>query len=61
MAVEGGGKGYHFACSLKELEQAGRKRISLEERVVVLFHVKGEVYALDHFCYRKSAGLLSTT
>ena len=57
MATEGGGseegKGYHFACSLTELQQLGRKRVTVEERVVVLFHVKGQVYALDHFCYRK--------
>lgn len=54
MATEGeGGKGYHFACSLKELESLGRKRIRVEERVVVLFHVKGKVHALDHFCYRE--------
>ena len=54
MATEGEeGQGYQFACSLKELEQLGRKRITVEERVVVVFHVKGQVYALDHFCYRK--------
>ena len=57
MATEGGdseeGKGYHFACSLAELQQLGRKRVTVEERVVVVFHVKGQVYALDHFCYRK--------
>ena len=50
---EGGEKSYQFACSLKELERLGRKRITVEERVVVLFHVKGQVYAIDHFCYRK--------
>ena len=50
---EGGGQGYQFACSLKELEQLGRKRVTVEERVIVVFHVKGQVYALDHFCYRK--------
>lgn len=47
------GQGYQFACSLKELERLGRKRITVEERVVVVFHVKGQIYALDHFCYRK--------
>ena len=59
MASEGGGsggdKGYHFACSLAELQRLGRKRVTVEERVVVLFHVKGQLYALDHFCYRKSS------
>lgn len=43
---------YTAVCSLRELQQLGKKRITLNERVVVLFHVKGEVYALDHFCYR---------
>lgn len=38
---------------LKELRAAGRKRVTLNERVVILFYVNGEVYALDHFCYRK--------
>ena len=41
-------------CSLAELQKLGRKRVTVNERVVVLFHVKGEVYALDHFCYRES-------
>ena len=45
--------GYNFACSLKELEQLGRKRVTVEERVVVVFHIKGQIYAIDHFCYRK--------
>jgi nitrite reductase/ring-hydroxylating ferredoxin subunit len=53
MAEGGGGQGYQFVCSLKELERLGRKRVTVEERVVVLFHVKGQVYAMDHFCYRK--------
>ena len=48
-----GEKGYQFACSLKELERLGRKRVTVEERVVVVFHVKGQIYAMDHFCYRK--------
>ena len=47
--------GYHYAVSLAELQRLGRKRVTVEERVVVLFHVKGKVYALDHFCYRKLA------
>ena len=50
---QGGDKGYQFACSLKELEQLGRKRVAVEERVVVVFHIKGQIYAMDHFCYRK--------
>ena len=50
---QGGDKGYQFACSLKELEQLGRKRVTVEERVVVVFHIKGQIYAMDHFCYRK--------
>lgn len=45
--------GYSLVCSLSELQGLGRKRVKLNERVVVLFHVKEKVYALDHFCYRK--------
>ena len=59
--VEGGGKGYQFACSLKELERLGRKRVTVEERVVVVFHVKGQIYALDHFCYRKWSKIFMRT
>lgn len=44
---------YSQVCSFSELQRLGRKRVTLNDRVVVLFHVKGEVYALDHFCYRK--------
>ena len=44
----------YFASSLSELKQVGRKRVRLENgRVIVLFYVKEEIYALDHFCYRK--------
>lgn len=49
---EGEPSGYSQVCSLKELQRVGKKRVTLNERVVVLFHVKGTVYALDHFCYR---------
>ena len=45
--------GYDLVCSLRELQGLGRKRVALNERVVVLFHVKEKLYALDHFCYRK--------
>lgn len=45
-------EGYQDVCSLSELQKLGRKRVILSERVVVLFYVKGKVYALDHFCYR---------
>jgi len=44
----------YFAASLTELKQSGKKRVILENgRVIVLFFVKGQVHALDHFCYRK--------
>ena len=61
-AAEGGGSGgegepgYHYAISLSELQRLGRKRITVEERVMELFHVKGRVYAMDHFCYREWHG-----
>lgn len=45
---------YSLVCSLTELQGLGRKRVTLNERVVVLFHVKEKVYALDHFCYREN-------
>lgn len=46
--------GYTAVCSLRELQSLGRKRVTLNDRVVVLFNVKGEeVHALDHFCYRR--------
>ena len=58
MASEGRGReegqGYQVACSLAELQRLGRKRVTVDDRVVVLFHVKGQLYALDHFCYRES-------
>lgn len=47
------GVGYEVVCSFEELRDAGRKRVSINGRVVVLFYVRGEVYALDHFCYRE--------
>lgn len=48
-----GEDGYVPVVPLKELRAAGRRRVTLNERVVVLFYVNGDVYALDHFCYRK--------
>ena len=53
MASSSAPEGYSQVCSLSELQRLGRKRIALNGRVVVLFHVKGKVYALDHFCYRE--------
>ena len=45
---------YHFAVSLSDLKQAGKKRTILKNgRVVVLFYADDQVHALDHFCYRK--------
>lgn len=45
---------YSVVCSLSELQQLGRKKVIHKERVVVIFYVEGKVYALDHFCYRKT-------
>lgn len=44
---------YHLVCSLDELKGVKKKRVTVEERVVVLFYVNGEIHALDHFCYRE--------
>ena len=50
---DGGDNGdYKVVCLASELRRLGRKRVELDERVVVLFYVKGKIYALDHFCYR---------
>ena len=45
---------YHVVATLDELKRVRKKRVTVEERVVVLFYVSGEVHALDHFCYRES-------
>ena len=53
---------YYFAASLSELQKTGKKRVILENgRVVALFYVKDKVYALDHFCYRKSYTVFTLT
>ena len=44
---------FHLVASLSELKKNGRKRVAVGERVVVVFHVAGQLYALDHFCYRE--------
>ena len=46
-------EGYRLICSLVDLQKLKKKRVTIDERVVVLFYVKGKVYAIDHFCYRK--------
>lgn len=50
---------FQQVCSLGELEELGRKRVTVGGRAVVLFHLKdtGNIYALDHFCYRKLLNL----
>ena len=55
-AERDGEDGYEEICSLEALRVAGRKRVTLNGRVVVLFYVSGQVYALDHFCYREQEG-----
>ena len=47
--------GFERVCSLQSLREVGRQRVTLKGRIVVLFCVSGEVYALDHFCYREQA------
>ena len=48
-------EGYKPVCSLVELQKIGKKKVTLDGRVIALFYVKGKVYALDHFCYRTFA------
>lgn len=57
---EGEDDAFHAVASLHELQAAGRKRVMVEGRVVVLFYVSGRVYALDHFCYHKTSGSVAT-
>ncbi|CAI8026657.1 Rieske domain-containing protein [Geodia barretti] len=54
---DAGEGGYERACSLSELQAAGRKRVTVQGRIVALFHVSGQVYALDHFCYHAGGPL----
>ena len=49
---EGDTEGYKKVCDLADLRTAGRKRVNVGGRIVVLFHVSNQVYAMDHFCYR---------
>ena len=39
--------------SVEELKQRTRAIVSVNDRIVALFYVKDEIYAMDHFCYRK--------
>ena len=52
--AEGSLDGYVEVIKLNELASSGRARVTVQDRVLALFHVKGRVYALDHFCYRKA-------
>lgn len=53
--VEDAQEQFYSAVSLSELKQTGRRRVTLKNgRVIVLFYVRDQVYALDHFCYRES-------
>lgn len=47
-------EGYHEVAKLSDLRSSVRMRVSVEERVIALFYSEGRVYAMDHFCYRKS-------
>ena len=47
--------------SLEELVEKQKTIVTIEERIIALFYVKGNVFALDHFCYRectKHGGIL---
>ena len=40
-------------CSLASLQAAGRMRVQVAGRDVVVFHHNGSLFALDAKCYRK--------
>ena len=49
---------FQQVCSLGELQELRKKRVMVGGRAVVLFHLKDtEIYALDHFCYRRLLSL----
>lgn len=50
---------FHLVASLSELKRSGRKRVAVGERVIVVFYVAGQLYALDHFCYRERKSLMA--
>ena len=52
--AQGSLEGYVEVIKLDELTSSGRARVTVKDRVLALFYVKGRVYALDHFCYRKA-------
>lgn len=53
------GESFHLVSSLSELKKSGRKRLAVGDRVVVVFHVAGQLYALDYFCYRERKSLVA--
>jgi len=53
------GEGFHLVSSLSELKKSGRKRLAVGDRMVVVFHVAGQLYALDYFCYRERKSLVA--
>ena len=46
-------EGYSPVGSMRELQASGKRRVTVNERTLVIVYARGEVYALDHFCYRK--------
>ena len=41
------------AMTLAELKEKKKAIVSVGDRVVALFYVNHEVYAMDFYCYRK--------
>lgn len=37
-------------CKLDELPEGSRKVVEIDDRLVALFHVEGQVYAIDDVC-----------
>ena len=51
--ASGGEDGFVRVATLQELQAKKQLRVKVNERVLALFYVRGAVFALDHFCYRK--------
>ncbi|XP_033737071.1 Rieske domain-containing protein-like [Pecten maximus] len=46
-----------LVCSLAELVETNRKRIKMDDKDIVIIKAKGNVYALDSFCYHAGGPL----
>ena len=46
------------SVSLQELKEKKKDVVSVDDRVIALFYVNHEVYAMDYFCYRELQKLI---